>query len=412
MIKLLINYCLLFGICLLIIIAPITVSASTDPQSATVSATATVPSASSNPSDSTSPYPIILISPNDGAVTNQPRPELVWRQTSDPDSNAILYTVYLNGVATYLGVSNTGNTQQSNFVSHIGDGNIYLSPTVDLSEGSYNWQVKATDPSSNISQSTTWNFVIDRTPPFLQVIDIDNIYTNPTITEGSNFDLYGPQDVGLILSTEPWATISLRITDASSNVIHAASYPTNSSGLTYPSIYLDPGLYSVYISSFDRAGLTTTLPLFTITVSQRTINIPIPGIPGVIQPTSIPYNIPTIPSLPATISQIQSNNYLPVLLLILLAVALALLLIYIWYKKLNILIIDTITNKPIRSIKIYHSAPTTNQDPLLYELTPSSHGLAHINHLGRFSTLTLRTPDNRTLILSISRSQRFYTLSV
>lgn len=412
--------CLLLLILIATFHAPLTLAA-TDPQSATVSATATVPSASANPSDNMPPYPIILISPTDGSVTNLSRPEFIWHQTSDPNSNTIFYTVLINGVATYLGISNTGNTQQSNFVSHIGDGNIYLNPTVDLPVGKYNWQVVATDLSSNQTNSASWHFTIDQTPPSLQIIDIDGIYHNPTIIEGSNFDLAGPQDINFAISTEPWATISLKIYELDNTIpIYSQSYPTDSSGLIYPSYSLNTGIYTIEVTSFDHAGYTTTLPLFSLTLTKLTYNLPIPAIPGITQPTTISYSFPSIPSLPATISQIKSNIYLPVYAYILLAVAIIALLIYIWYRRPNILIIDTITNKPIRSIKIYHSAPTTkhhgiyvtNQDPLLYELTPNSHGLAHINHLGRLSTLTLRTPDNRTLILSISLSQRFYTLSV
>lgn len=411
---------LIIVIWLLVALTPSTVIASTDPQSATVSATATVPSASATPSDNTAPYPIILIAPTDGTITNQSRPEFVWRQTSDPNSNTILYTLFLNGVATYLGISNTGNTQQSNFVSHIGDGNIYLSPTIDLSVGDYNWQVTATDPSSNQTSSANWHFTIDQTPPFLQVIDIDGVYQNPTIIEGSNFDLNGPQDVSFIIATESWATISLKIYEGDSTVpLYSQSYPTSNTGMIYPSFPLKPGVYTLDLASFDHAGYTTTLPSFTITLTHPTYNFTIPAIPGLTKPGSIAYNIPAIPSLPATISQININMNLSIYLYILLAVAMIILLIYLWYQRPNILIIDKDTNRPIRSIKIYHSTPAKSwrgiyvatHDPVLYQLTPHSHGLAHINRLGRFSTLTLRSEDNHTLILSISRSQRFYTIS-
>jgi hypothetical protein len=141
------------------------IQASTDPISATVSATARVPSTSPTTGDTTAPPAVILISPHDGATTNQSRPELVWKTTLDSNSNYVSYTVYLNGVATYLGVSSTGNSQQYNYISHIGDGNIYLTPTLDLAQGSYDWYVRATDGSNNSSYSTTWRFTIDQTPP-------------------------------------------------------------------------------------------------------------------------------------------------------------------------------------------------------------------------------------------------------
>ncbi len=407
---------------LLLVCYPTAVLASTDPISATVSATARVPSTTPTTTDTTAPPAVILIAPHDGATTNQARPEFVWKQTFDTDSNYLTYTLYLNGVATYLGISNTGNSQQVNYLAHLGDGNVYLTPSLDLSPGHYDWFVRATDGSGNSSTSTTWRLTIDQTPPFLTVINLGDRYLNPEINEGSSFDLPGPGSVKLIFLTEPYATVSVTLTDPTGQTT-TTSLPTNESGLAIMTPNLPLGLTQVVATSFDSAGLTSTLPLFTL-------NLLTTPYAGLIPPISLPSlsslavvgDFPL--SLPATISQIQTDYLIPILYLSLLALAIAILLIYIWSRRTNILILDTKTNRPYRSLILYHSRPQfatklrhtlrplylTASSPLLYSLDHT--GRAYIARLGRFSSLTVRTPDGKTYILSLSRQQKSYTISL
>jgi hypothetical protein len=204
--------------------SPLSIHAATDPVSATVSATTTIPSTSPTSSDSLAPGAVILISPHDGATTNQSRPELVWKTTFDSNSNNVSYTVFVNGVATYLGISNTGNSQQNNYISHIGDGNIYLTPTIDLNEGTYDWYVRANDGSNNSSFSTTWRFTRPNTP--LTVINIDDVYLSPSISEDS-FDLPGYKRSSIFAT---------RLCDGLNNHnsamgLYSVSLPTSSSSL-------------------------------------------------------------------------------------------------------------------------------------------------------------------------------------
>ncbi len=396
--------------------------ASTDPISATVSATARIPSASPTTDDDSAPAAVILISPHDGATTNQSRPELVWKTTFDSNSNNVSYTVYLNGVATYLGVSNTGNSQQINYISHIGDSNIYLTPTIDLPAGTYDWYVRATDGSNNSSFSTTWRFTIDQTPPPLTVINIDDIYLSPSINEGTSFDLPGPQEVDIIFATESYATVSVTITK-SDGTVSSVSLPTSSSGLATLLTSLPLGRHEVVATSFDSAGLTTILPTFFLNLTTATI-------PGITHPSTLPIlkNIVNLPAklviLPATISQIKDTQVFAYGYYILLALAITILLIIIWSRRYNITILDTSTNKPYRSLIVYHSRPThstrldgltsrifvTARSPILYELGGS--GRAYISRLSRYSSLTIRTPAGTTHILSISRSQNKYSITL
>lgn len=398
------------------------VLASTDPLSATVSATATVPSTTATTSDTIAPPAVILISPQDGATTNQTRPEFVWKQTQDSNSNFVLYTLKLNNVATFLGISNTGNTQQHNYISRLSEGYIYLTPTIDLAEGPYHWSVEAYDASNNTSYSATWHLTIDTTPPQLTLKNIDDVYQEPLFSEGTIFDLFGPQEVTLTFVTEPWATVSLKATLPDDSTI-SLSLPTNETGIALATLELPLGLSQIVVTSFDKAGLTTLYPTFLLNLEPLTF-AGLSNLSRLPPIATITNNLTIISSLPATISQIQSTTYISLIGYLLLAIAILALIVLIWKRRYNILILDCNTQKPFRSLIVYHSCPThtahfkqsvgrlfiTNRDPVLYEVNSS--GRLYIRHLGRYSSLTIRTPDGNTHILSLSMRQVRYVLAI
>lgn len=386
------------------------VHAATDPQNATASATATIPSTTATTSDTTSPTVPILISPPDSTITSNNKPEFVWRRSTDPDGNTVFYTVYLNNVATYLGVSDLGNSAGPGYTARIDGNEVKLSPTSPLADGVYRWYVTASDLSRNTSRSTTWTLTIDNTPPHLAVIDIEN-YHLPTISEGANFDIDGPKDVYFTIESEPFVTIRLEIEG-----VYSSQTLTNHLGLTYPYTHLFPGVYSVKVSSSDQAGNTTTLPTFTLTIRQATVSIP--SIPGLTPAQIIPYTPLSLPSLPATISKIESRLSLSYLYIALIAVGALILLIILWYKRYNIIFLND-QGQYYSNIKVYHSIPDTKthyspvwmskREPISYILDKTDRGRLYIRHLGRYSTLTIKT-DERTYVLSLSGRRKLYTL--
>jgi hypothetical protein len=400
------------------------VSASTDPQNATTSATATIPATGGSTSDTESPTPPILISPTDGTVTNDNKVEFVWHQSSDPNGNTVTYTLYLNGVATYLGISGTGNSAGAGYTAHLDGTQVKLKPTNSLSDGSYNWRVVASDNSGNSATSTTWHFTIDTTPPPIYLTDVDEYHNlpynsgNPEQFEGLTFDIAGPKDVYLTVKSEPWSTLTVKFLDQDNLVITTVITPLNQSGIGYPYTHLPVGTYKVIISSFDQGGNTTILPEFTLTITQSQMTIPLPGLPGLPPSYTIPYTPISIPSLPATIAKIESRVSLTLLSVILLAIAMMILLLLIWYRKYNLILLND-QGLPLTNTKIYHSIPTTKsrysslwlttRDPISYDLYTGDRGRLYIRHLNKYSTLTIKT-ENRTYILSLSARRRLYTL--
>ncbi len=413
----------------LILFAPIpSVSANTDPQNSTPPATATVPVTTTtvSPGDTTAPTVPILVSPQDGSHSNDNTPDFVWTQSSDPNGNTVFYTFHLNGVATYLGISNIGNSAGNGYTARIDSGQVILTPTSGMSDGVYNWYVEAIDPSNNKARSTQWNLTIDTQAPSISITDISDHHeltltsTRPEDFEGLNFDISGAGDIPFTIYTEPYATITLQITDASGTLVSQTTWPSDSSGLVYPHVTLLEGVYTVSISAYDQAAITTALPDFTITVATPQITVPLPDVPGLPEDINIPIKTPSFDSLPATISQVSSRLSSALLPLALLAAGILALLFAIWKRKSNIILTD-LKGMPLTNTIVYHSIPTsrspysavytTKHAPISFTLADGDLGRLHIPRLSRYSTLTIKTQDS-IHILSIARKSKLYTISL
>lgn len=402
------------------------VHASMDPISATTSATAKVPDTVASSGDTTAPTPPILISPVDGTFTGDNRPEFIWDRSFDPNGNTVIYTLYLNGVATYLGISNVGNSAGPNYTARIDNNQVILKLTNSLLDGSYNWYVTASDPSGNTSNSTTWNLTIDTQAPIISITDIDTHHSlnldsdHPERFEGLNFDIAGPKDIYFTVSTEPWSTLTLQFYNESAELVLQSSWPVGSIGTVLPYAHLGLGRYTLHVSSYDRGSNTTALPPFTLTIITSQISVTIPGIPRQYTTFTIPLSPSLPPNLPATVSQIATRAGYATLVYTLLAVGILWLLIAIWKRKPNILFLDSKGN-PHKYLVVYHSLPNrllphtliyaTTKAPVSYVTTSKDHGKLYIKHLGRYSTLTVRI-DNATHILSLSVNAKFYTIKL
>lgn len=401
-----------------------TAKAASDPISATTSATATIPSTQSTTSDTQSPTTPILVRPTDGTTTGDNLTEFVWKMSSDPNGNTVSYTLYLNGVATYLGISGAGNSSGLGYTAHLDGSEIKLKPQSPLADGPYDWRVVATDNSGNSTTSTTWRFLIDTISPIIYLTTVDTYYDLPFNSDEPeqftdlSFDIAGPKTIYLTLSSEPWATLTTKFFDSDEQLVSTVISPLNSTGIAYPSTHLSTGTYRVSVVAYDQGGNTTVLPDFYLQITQSELTITLPDLPGLPPSYSLPYTPYSLPSLPATIAKIESRLSLTSPYLVLLAVSIFTLLVAIWYRKYNIIFIND-QGQSYSNIKIYHSVPNTktryspiwlsNREPISYLLTPSDHGRLYIRHLNRYSTLTIKIAD-RTYILSLSAKRKVYTL--
>lgn len=402
------------------IFTPKLVFAYINPNIGSTSSTATVAPIVPTTSDTTSPTTPILVRPTDGTITSNNTPEFVWRRSSDPNGNVVIYTLYLNGIATYLGISDLGNSSGNGYTAILEEDEIKLQVTTPLSDSVYSWQVTATDGSGNTSHSTTWSLTIDSNSPSLSIVDLDT-YHYPIIVEGSNFDIDGPKDIRFALLSDPYTTIQLSIS-GNEGILYNLQGTSSSTGLSYLYQYLIPGIYSVTILAIDLAGNITILPTFTLTIHQSSVTVIIPGITEPI--INVPYTPLTIlpSSLPATVSLIFSRGLLPYLVTIALAIILGYLLFCIWNHRYNLILLND-QGLPLKNTIIYHSIPMSNtkftkgylakRSPISYALTPSDLGRIYIPHLGRYSTLTIRLENEEsctTYIMSLSVTRKLYNI--
>ena len=400
------------------------VFAFTNPLVATTSATATVPTTTPTTSDTTAPSNPILIKPENGTITGDNRPEFVWRRSTDNNSNSLTYTLYLNGVATYLGISNIGNSSNHGYTARIDGNEIRLHPTSSLLDGPYDWFVTASDLASNTSSSTTWNFKIDTVQPHLFITDIDIYHdlsidsAHPENFDGPTFDIAGPKAVYFTIYSESWSTVTLQFLSNDRAMIHQSAWPVSGSGVIYPYQHLDIGRYLLLVSAFDQGGNTTTLNEIPLNILQAQISFPLPAIPGLPTSYSLPYTPYTVPSLTASIANIKTRLSPSLLVSLSLAVLLFILLILFWKKRFNLIIL-TPNGQPLSTAKIYHSLPTyrthtspiflTHKEPILYTLKNQDHGRLYIPHLTRYSTFTILL-GTTTYIFSLSVKRSLYTI--
>lgn len=373
---------------------------------------ATVPSTGGNPYSKLPPTSPILLRPPNDTITSDPRPEFVWQQSGDQDGNTIYYTLYLDGVAKYLGISNLGNSSGPGYTARIEGGSLRLLPSQDLSEGSHSWYVIARDFDGNTASSTTWNFTIDRTPPSLTLNTLGS-YSSPSITSDSIYTFNGPQSINFVIQTESYATVFLSILDDQGLVVSNTSFTTPLSGIYQTAVFLPVGTYAVLITALDRANLSAALPQFGLAVTE--FSIPLPSFPpGISPPIDLPDKLTfvypsALTSLPATISQLSPRLNLPIILLLLLAIVAVILLIFLWNKRHNLTLVDY-AGQPVTVATVYHSQPHSHHADTNLVYYPNDRGQLTIPHLGRYSSLTI-VHHEVTVVLSLCRNARHYQIT-
>lgn len=392
-------------------------------QNSTVSAT--IPTATAAPSSDTQPPSIpILIRPADGSISADNTPEFAWYQASDPNSNYVAYTLYLNGVATFLGVSNDGNGLGNGYTSFIESGEVRLTPLSPLPDGIYSWRLEAFDISGNTSSSATWHFTIDTTPPPIVITGVGthhNLNLNSTdpssVPPGTTFQVAGPGDIYFNLTTETYTNLQLTLTTPDGQPYLSLTGATGNFNDLILYSYLPIGQYLVNVSATDHVGLVSLLPVFQLEIFAPQIIIPLPGVsppPIVVIPPTL-YNLPsTIYNYPATISRISTRVDLSFLLLILLALAIMLLLVS-FLKRSNLTLLDS---REIldQQLTITHSYP----DPLdptkllteAYIYPDRARLRLYLPHLGRLSTIRVdSTYLHYQLCLTANKRHYYLTLA-
>jgi WD40 repeat protein len=98
--------------------------------------------------DKTAPPAPTLVSPLNGARTNDNTPTFAWTSVTDSMSGGVTYTLEIIGVLTKTGLTSTSYT---------------LTGAEALADGTYSWHVQAVDGAGNTGVSTTWTLTVS--PP-------------------------------------------------------------------------------------------------------------------------------------------------------------------------------------------------------------------------------------------------------
>lgn len=305
---------------------------------------ASVPATSTEGGDDEAPTIPILISPPDGTITNNPRPDFVWERSTDPNGNYVVYALYQNDTAVYLQISDTGNSSGTGYNARIQDGKVHLTPTSDLPDGEYSWLVTASDLAGNTQESTTWYFTVDTKAPPLSVTQLGDVQ-DPIVDSSPTFDFTGPINLTFNTSSEPYAKVTVVLYNTTTGKTITLTDDPGDSSISYFLPYLALGQYEVFVSAVDQAGNTSSLPTFYLNIKAEetagpTFPIPLP-----------PLNIPKLSSLQATamyvatrVAQAPSIYYLLALLPLLLLLA---------RRKRNIRLLIESTDKPMARAKVY-----------------------------------------------------------
>lgn len=297
--------------------ADATPSATPTPASMSAIITATVPEQQFNPP--------ILITPNNGSVTNNPQEPFSWRRPSPlPATPLDHYDFYLDDVLFAQGLKDNLINSEFYFYTVYRDGDVFhLNMKSNMSEGYHRWKVIAYNEAGLSSESETWTFYIDSINPHIKLISVD---TNKLNWNTSDISTIPPVDQRYLYTTpnplltgtvEPYANLQFTLLCPPdvincSSVTETYNYPDGNWQHRFYNL-IPNKTYSIYISSSDSAGNHIFFPVFyliyltgpisvtpTITPTQPapTITVTPPATPTITLPS------PTTIVKPPTLSEI------------------------------------------------------------------------------------------------------------
>lgn len=275
------------------ITAPKKIGAVTNPQAGSVGVTATIPATPDTP---------VLIAPGNNALISTTAPSFIFNPSL---GTAVInhYELWLDGNKNTYPIGQSLNT-------------IITQAKTALAEGSHTWFIKAVANSGTERNSTTWAFTIDTTAPLIlvnQVAEHETSLSSLDLSPWKKEVKFSTADRKPAISgqSEAGATLTISFNDASVTI------PVGSDRLfnVKPATSLNPGRYTVTVTSSDPAGNTTTLPAFYIDIvagsAPLTINLPspLPNLSFVI-PVRIPETLFPVTALEIVPTAAEPINYL------------------------------------------------------------------------------------------------------
>gem|GEM_PF-6102421 len=321
----------------------IDVDTSSTPVTATVPGATPTPTPSPSPSPSTeTPTPPILISPANNAIINSSSPTFIFESSTDT-GGIHKYEFWLDGSFDHEFVSANSSTQSTTANSA-------------LPEGLHTWKVKAVNNSGLGTDSATFSFTVDTTPPIILITDIAENQVSLSSQDPSTIPANYSVSTGDITptisgSSEANAVLTFSLSGSIASYTLTATAGSDASFSLTPSFQLASDTYTVSVSSSDQASNSTSLPSFTLIITPQaaktpaiTIPLPspfkdltIPGLPIIPQPP-LPVLPKSLTAYPLTPDSPSVLNFLPWLIILLFIIHLIINKHIILYLNLVILL--------------------------------------------------------------------------
>lgn len=254
------------------------------------------------------PPPVpILRRPRHNSYLNSGKVEFRWKEVTGHLVPLDRYEFSLNGERLYVLDLTDEETDEYSYYLEDGEYHLVLKSPARLENGSYTWKIRVLDINDNGSDSATWQFTVDSTPPPIIVTEIsgephsisasdpDTIPVDPVIVTVSDPYIYG--------STESLAEVQLIVYRADGSVHEAKMTATSDGHFLFYLPFLNPDeIVSLSITAIDLAGNTRSLtglrlqyvprkfvlPIPDFYPGQPDVVIPIPTVPGIIRPRPTP----------------------------------------------------------------------------------------------------------------------------
>ncbi len=273
----------------------------TNPKDRPVEVTASVPPQGAPPAP-------ILIEPTNNSLHRSGKLTFRW-EAVEHISALDRYELYVNGSLLY-GPIHITNQETDDYILTYDAANqeyrLQLKPSATLPDGVYTWKIRVIDVNDRGTDSTTWTFTVDSTPPPIVVTEIDEV---PYAISASDPSTY-PSEPIVVHDRSPLLKGN---SESNSELEIVVRYPDGTIWQTYSTTVAGNGTFqvqlgtlpvdivmSITLTAIDPAQNTSVLDAISLVYRPREIVIPIPDIfpfPLTIR-VRIPGQIIEIPEIP------------------------------------------------------------------------------------------------------------------
>ncbi len=271
------------------------------------------------------PPPVpILIRPQNNSISRSGEVLFRWEEVIHTAS-IDRYELYINGVPKFSFI-HTINQETDDYILTYdpieGEYSLQLKPGKGLSDGVYTWKIRVIDSNDRGTDSTTWTFTIDSTPPPIIVTEIDG---DPYAISASDPTTFPDQPIVV----DDRTPLIKGNSESGSKLQVVVKYPDGTIWQTYTTTVGADGSFEIQFgelpidqimhltfTAIDPADNTTVLDAIDLVYRLRVIVIPLPDIfpvPMTIR-IRIPGKIIDIPDLfpPKEVPDFQDRDGAPI----------------------------------------------------------------------------------------------------